>query len=465
MPSYNGLRMMKATVVSLAVGALLAIVPFATVVHAVRHTVSAPPNFPVRGHRRPRAVDRIAHARDDPDRGHDPLGQVVQDLRLRLRQERPRDLALHLQGPRAARRCGALPERQGRGGLHPRLAGRLGPQGRDDGRPDLERLQRLRQPRDRRTASATPRSPSASATRRPRSTRQAASSTATRSSHRRSRPASNSRGSPPSSLRAMPSAWPALPYESWSATCDTLHAHAQVLGKLSSKLGPPEPQFQHGALRLTARGWETRPLPAPDGSGIFGVALDLHAHEAIVEHGDGRIRRVPLTPNRSVAEVTGARSRRGDRARRGRQAEPEAAGDGLGHPARRGRGARDLQHGAGRGLPGRSRPGDDGPRRAPRAIPGPCDAGQCLVGLLRLRRQPVLRARRGAAVGRLHRAQRHGFAGDRGRLVARRRPLPASGVLRLRLPVARRAVGRRALARRPRAGTRRSASSSSTGTT
>ncbi len=100
-------------------------------------------------------------------------------------------------------------------------------------------------------------------------------------------------------------AWPALPYESWSATRDTLHAHTQLLGKLSSKLAPPEPQFQHGALRLTARGWETRPLPAPDGSGIFGVALDLHAHEAIVEHGDGRIRHVPLTPNRSVATVTG----------------------------------------------------------------------------------------------------------------------------------------------------------------
>jgi Family of unknown function (DUF5996) len=104
----------------------------------------------------------------------------------------------------------------------------------------------------------------------------------------------------------MPSAWPALPYGSWSATRDTLHAHTQLLGKLSSKLGPPEPQFQHGALRLTARGWETRPLPAPDGSGILGVALDLHTHEAIVEHGDGRIRRVPLIPDRSVAEVTGA---------------------------------------------------------------------------------------------------------------------------------------------------------------
>ena len=30
------------------------------------------------------------------------------------------------------------------------------------------------------------------------------------------------------------SGWPALPpYETWSATCDTLHAHAQVLGKLA----------------------------------------------------------------------------------------------------------------------------------------------------------------------------------------------------------------------------------------
>jgi len=44
--------------------------------------------------------------------------------------------------------------------------------------------------------------------------------------------------------------WPALPYDAWSATCDTLHAHAQVLGKLAVVLAPPEPQLQHAALRL-----------------------------------------------------------------------------------------------------------------------------------------------------------------------------------------------------------------------
>jgi hypothetical protein len=98
--------------------------------------------------------------------------------------------------------------------------------------------------------------------------------------------------------------WPALELAAWQATCDTLHAHTQVLGKLAATLAPPEPQLQHAALRLTARGWETRPLPAPDGSGALVVALDLHAHEAVVEHSDGRARRIALTPDRAVADVT-----------------------------------------------------------------------------------------------------------------------------------------------------------------
>src|SRR5436309_4453151 len=102
----------------------------------------------------------------------------------------------------------------------------------------------------------------------------------------------------------MASGWPALPYEAWSATSDTLHAHAQVLGKLAVVLAPPEPQLQHAALRLTARGWETPLLPAPDGSGALVVALDLRAHEAVVEHTQGPFVRIPLTPDRAVGEVT-----------------------------------------------------------------------------------------------------------------------------------------------------------------
>ncbi len=101
----------------------------------------------------------------------------------------------------------------------------------------------------------------------------------------------------------MTDAWPAASYEQWAATCDTLHAHTQVLGKFAVALAPPEPQLQHAALRLTARGWETFPLPAPDGSGRFVVLLDLHAHEAVAEHSDGGVERVPLTPDRPVGDV------------------------------------------------------------------------------------------------------------------------------------------------------------------
>jgi hypothetical protein len=102
----------------------------------------------------------------------------------------------------------------------------------------------------------------------------------------------------------MSPAWPALPYEAWSATCETLHAHTQLLGKLAAKLAPPEPQLQHAALRITARGWETLPLPAPDGSGAFVVTLDLRTHDGLVEHSDGRVARVALAPDRAVRDVT-----------------------------------------------------------------------------------------------------------------------------------------------------------------
>jgi hypothetical protein len=104
----------------------------------------------------------------------------------------------------------------------------------------------------------------------------------------------------------MPAAWPAVSYEDWSATCDTLHAHTQVLGKIARALAPPEPQFQNVALRITARGWETGLLPAPGGSGGLVVALDLRTHEAVAEHTGGGVRRVPLAPDRPVGEVTRA---------------------------------------------------------------------------------------------------------------------------------------------------------------
>ncbi|HEX5583283.1 DUF5996 family protein [Gaiella sp.] len=104
----------------------------------------------------------------------------------------------------------------------------------------------------------------------------------------------------------MVSGWPSVSYAAWSDTCDTLHAHTQVLGKIAVALAPPEPQLQHAALQLTARGWETWLLPAPNSSGGIVAALDLHTHEAVVEHTDGRVRRIALAPDRPVGDVTRA---------------------------------------------------------------------------------------------------------------------------------------------------------------
>src|SRR6478672_11194638 len=100
----------------------------------------------------------------------------------------------------------------------------------------------------------------------------------------------------------MAEPWPSISYAAWRETCDTLHAHTQVLGKLAAEAAAPEPQLQHAALRLTARGWETAPLPAANGSGALVVALDLRTHDAVVEHSDGSEQRIALIPDRPVSE-------------------------------------------------------------------------------------------------------------------------------------------------------------------
>jgi len=113
-------------------------------------------------------------------------------------------------------------------------------------------------------------------------------------------------GQPPAAERARSDRWPAVNYGDWSATCDTLHAHTQVLGKLAAALAPPEPQLQHAALRLTARGYETLPLPAPSHSGALVLGLDLRTHEGFIEHSAGAGERIALTPNRPVGDVVRA---------------------------------------------------------------------------------------------------------------------------------------------------------------
>lgn len=225
--------------------------------------------------------------------------------------------------------------------------------------------------------------------------------------------------------------WEALvPYDAWAATCDTLHAHSQLLGKLAVALAPPEPQLQHAALRLTARGWETMPLPAPDGSGALVVTLDLHRHETVMEHSDGRTERVPLTPSRSVGEVS----------------RDVLAGMGrLGGPVEINPNPQEVSWSAPLNEDEEHRTYEPGAvatyfaaaTRAAlvladlRALPGTELSGQRVVGHVRPGREPVFGSPGRAAFSGLHHAQCRRRPADRDWLVGRRCPPSRAGFLRV----------------------------------
>ena len=141
-------------------------------------------------------------------------------------------------------------------------------------------------------------------------------------------------------------------------------------------------------------------------------------------------------------------------ARPGRD-RPDAAGDAVDDAAGRGRRARDATTRPGRRLLRRGDPGGAGAGRVRAPYRGPLDPGQRVVGLVRPGGEPVLRAAGRAAVGRTSSCATRWTPGDRGRLVAGRRAIPAGGVLRLRAPRAGGLRRARRCHRRPHTGTAR----------
>jgi hypothetical protein len=87
--------------------------------------------------------------------------------------------------------------------------------------------------------------------------------------------------------------WPALPYEEWKDTRDTLHMQLQVIGKVRLALSPLEPQWANVPLYLTGRGLTTSTIPHPSGE-VFDIDLDLVDHSVAVRTGSGRVERVPM---------------------------------------------------------------------------------------------------------------------------------------------------------------------------
>jgi hypothetical protein len=92
--------------------------------------------------------------------------------------------------------------------------------------------------------------------------------------------------------------WPELPFTAWNDTLETLHMKLQVVGKLRLALSPPEPQWAHVPLYVTARGLTTTPMESA--GTIFQVDVDLIDHQVLIRTTRGDVRPVALE-NGSVA--------------------------------------------------------------------------------------------------------------------------------------------------------------------
>ena len=92
--------------------------------------------------------------------------------------------------------------------------------------------------------------------------------------------------------------WPALPYEAWRETCQTLHMWTQIVGKVRLELSPFLNHWWHVALYVTPRGLTTSAIPYHGGS--FDVTFDFLEHTLFIRTSEGTTKALPLIP-RSVA--------------------------------------------------------------------------------------------------------------------------------------------------------------------
>jgi hypothetical protein len=98
--------------------------------------------------------------------------------------------------------------------------------------------------------------------------------------------------------------WPELPLNAWKDTKDTLHMYVQVVGKVRLALAPPEPEFSHVTMYVTAQGVTTSPMLLGDRT--FEVDFDFINHAVVISVSDGATRRIALLPPRSVADFYAA---------------------------------------------------------------------------------------------------------------------------------------------------------------
>jgi hypothetical protein len=94
-------------------------------------------------------------------------------------------------------------------------------------------------------------------------------------------------------------AWPALPWEDWVETANTLHMWTQIVGKTRLALTPLQNHWWNVPLYVTARGLGTSAMAV--GDDVLDVEFDFVAHELHLRMGSGAAKVMKLQP-RSVAD-------------------------------------------------------------------------------------------------------------------------------------------------------------------
>ena len=98
-------------------------------------------------------------------------------------------------------------------------------------------------------------------------------------------------------------AWPALPYEAWKETYQTLHMWTQIVGKVRLMQMPWLNHCWQVTLYPTVSGLTTARMPYGDEG--FEIDFDFVAHELVVRTSRGERRSIALVPM-SVADFYGA---------------------------------------------------------------------------------------------------------------------------------------------------------------
>src|SRR5215467_13403604 len=86
--------------------------------------------------------------------------------------------------------------------------------------------------------------------------------------------------------------WPALPYEAWQDTCQTLHMCTQIVGKVRMALSAFLNHWWHVTLYVTSRGLTTSSIPYQGGT--FDFTFDFVEHTLFMHTSEGTTKALPL---------------------------------------------------------------------------------------------------------------------------------------------------------------------------